>query len=171
MRKMQMSRKASYSLRGFTLAESNVLKNIPLKMPYMQNLIKDRAKLARQAITENWSTLKYQKAISQLYDVRGWKFRGEPYNSSAVYKMVRDYQKDWQNTASDSEKDKWVSPSSKNKSHHSSNINSEKLRKQKQKYNNRPEVKLKRAKYRREHRAEIAEAERKRRKFNKGIGR
>jgi len=78
--------------------------------------------------------------------------------------MVRDYQQRWRDTASPDELERWVSPSAR-KSHHGTSINREKLRRQKQEYNQRPDVQAKRAKYRREHRPEIREAERKRREF------
>ena len=56
------------------------------------------------------------------------------------------------------------------KKNHGDTVDRNKLRKAKQIYNSRPEVKLARAKYRREHRVEIANAERQRRAFKRATG-
>lgn len=168
-RKMALTRKARYSQSGFTEPEAQILKQIPIAAPYSKILRQDRIKLLRQANKEGWTERKYVQAILHSYRVRGWLQEGERLNKSAIFKMVRDYQAIWRNTAPEDEVEQWISPSAK-KSHHGNELNHQKLLRQKREYNARPEVKIKRAKYRQTHRTQIAEARRKNKEFKRNQG-
>jgi hypothetical protein len=150
--------------RGLYLIEAKTLKSVPLSAPYFKNFINDRIKLKRRAIKEGWTATKLEAAVRLSYEARVGLQRGQRLDKATIFKMLRQYEADWRNTAPPDETDKWTSPSSK-KSHHGNEINHNRLLRQKREYNSRPEVRAKRAEYRRKHRPEILEAERKRRAF------
>lgn len=169
MRKTRAIRANRYAYSGFLKVEVDALKAIPLNAPYSVMMRRDRRRLYLKSIKEGWTDNKYRQTISHLYTVRGWKVEGERIDASNVFKLVRDYEANWKQTAPPDDIAKWRSPSA-SVSHHGDSLNHGRLLKQKREYNSRPEVKARRAKYRREHRAEIAEAERKRRAFNRTQG-
>jgi hypothetical protein len=168
MRKIQWNRKQSYSQRGFLSPELSVLKTIPLNVPYMQTLIRERLKLFRQAGKEGWTKTQYERAIAMQYIARGWRQRGEPYSASNIYAMVKYYEAEWRINADPN--DPYLLKQKRRHHGHFEALNRPKVLSDKRKYNARPDVKAKRAKYRLEHRPQILEAERQRRAFlrNKG---
>lgn len=169
MRRINQLREVRLLSRGLYLKEAQTLKSVPLGTPYFRKFINDRTKLKQRAIKEGWTATKLEQAIRLSYEAKTGLQRGQKLDRATIFKMLRWYESEWRNTAPDDELQKWVSPSAK-KSHHGTSINREKLRRQKQAYNNRPEVKLKRAEYRRTHRSQIAESRRKAKLFKKQQG-
>lgn len=167
-RKLNLTRKARYQMSGFILqAEAEALKLIPLNAPYSILMRKERLRLLKRANAEGWSRQKFERAIAHQYTVRGWKDEGERIKPANVFRMVRDYQADWRNTAPPDEVDQWVSPSSKNKNHHGSNISRDKLLRAKRAYNALPETKLKRQLYRQKNKDKIVRQRRQYKEFKK----
>lgn len=166
MRRMRLTRKARYSQSGFSMAESTVLSRIPIGAPYSKLMRADRIRLLRQAVKEGWSKRKYEQAVALQYEARGWRSRGQRLDTASIFRMVRWYEAEWRQTAPPDDIAKWRSPSAKT-THHGTDLNRDKLRRQKREYNAREDVKARRAKYRREHREEIRNAERKRRAFER----
>ena len=151
MRKINNIRRNRYSEVGFLADEVQYLKSIPLNAPYSIMLCKERQKLLNKAFKEERSGLKYKQAIFQLYEVRGWRAKGEPLTKSVVFRMVKDYERAWHDTAPKDEIEAWGIRYA-HKSHHGTFVNHQRILEQKRIYNARPDVQKKRAEYRRTHR-------------------
>ena len=57
---------------GFLPYEAQTLSKVPLKVPYMDILIKERFKFKKQAIKDGWTKTKYELRIKDEYRVKGW---------------------------------------------------------------------------------------------------
>ena len=163
MRPQRAHRKEQYRNEGLLPFEQEALSNVPLYVPYAISFRKDRANLYRRAVAEKWSKTKYIEAVRFMYEVRGWWTPGIPFSATNAFHALKSYEVDWRQSADPN--DPYLLMRKRKHRGTKEPVNLVKRREEHKRYNALPSTKAKRAKYRLEHRAEIREAERKRRAF------
>ena len=164
MGKRRLHRKEVYG-NAFLPFEKETFSKLPLNIPYAKMLRNNRLKLFKQAQSEKWTLAKYKQAVMWEYESRGINTQAP--GSAEAFALLRIFEAEWKKVADPDDPYLLMMHKKKN---HGDTVDRNKLRKAKQIYNSRPEVKLARAKYRREHRVEIANAERQRRAFKRTTG-
>lgn len=87
------NRQKRYSLLrscGFLRIESVELSKVPLKVPYMDALIKGRFKEFREAFKQGWTLKRWETAIKQRYISNNWLT--EKRNYYDAWAMLRDFE-------------------------------------------------------------------------------
>jgi hypothetical protein len=153
---------------GFLPIEQWTLSKVPLNVPYLKMLRKDRNREYRQSIDQETSKQRYVNAIALKYVAMGWHQEGTRFTDTDVWKMLRWYEAEWRKTADPN--DPYLLRQTRK--HHGTRelLDRNRVLKEKRRYNALPSTKAKRAEYRRTHRTQIAEAERKRKLFKRGLG-
>lgn len=163
MGKRRTNRKTLFAQNGFMPFEQEAFSKLPLNIPYAKMMRRDRLKLFARAKKEKWPLNKYRQAVAWEYESRNILSNKKDYKGKA-FALLKWFESEWLKTVDPN--DPYFKNRATRKHHgHRELIDKEKVRKQKQEYRQRNADKIR--EYRRTHRPQIKEAERKRRDFKK----
>ena len=91
-RRQQRYEKLRYN--GFLAQEAQVLSKVPMKVPYMKTIMRDRRKEVKTLIDKKYSKTRIEEALKMKYEVQGFM---KPRGRLDVWAYLRRYEDDWKN--------------------------------------------------------------------------
>ncbi len=73
---------------GFLPFEAKAMSARLLKIPAIKEAVKDRMKIVRQSNKENWTQIKFRKAIALQYEAKNWTDKS---GRKSIWKMSNYY--------------------------------------------------------------------------------
>lgn len=166
MKPLYAHRKMDALDQGLLPFESQAFIVVPLDVPYLRNLKRERRKLFMQAANEGWTRRKYEAAVLLQYEARGWWQPGTRIGKGDAFRMLKSYEAEWREDADPN--DPYLLKQRRKHHGHSEALNRDKVLKDKRRYRETHKEQI--AQYRRTHRTQIAEARRKSKQFKHKLG-